>query len=104
MTVDGKQCSKVLIDTGASMTIISLDQASSMGLDIPDNAPVMMAGGVGGMIPFRRVGLDIRLGPIFKQDFPVMIGGNAGCAIGQDFMAGWRFTVDRDARMVKFFH
>lgn len=104
MTVDGKQCSQVLIDTGASSTIISLDQANSMGLEIPDNAPVMMMGGVGGAIPFRQVALDIRLGPIFKQDFPVMVGGNAGCAIGQDFMSGWRFTVDRDARMVKFFH
>jgi|AGTN01.3.fsa_nt_gi Uncharacterized protein conserved in bacteria len=104
VNVEGKPCSGVLIDTGASMTIISNDRAASMGLNIPEDAPMMMAGGVGGMIPFRKVELDLRLGPIIKQDFPVMIGGNAGCAIGQDFMSGWRFTVDRDAKLLKFFH
>ncbi|MGD9681259.1 MAG: retroviral-like aspartic protease family protein [Candidatus Obscuribacterales bacterium] len=97
-------CSHVLIDTGASMTIISYPKAQSLGIEIPRDAPYMSGGGVGGSITFRQVYLDLSLGPIRKRDFPVMIGGYAGCAIGQDFMSGWRFTVDRERKLLRFFH
>lgn len=97
-------CGHVLIDTGASMTIISYPKAKSLGIEIPRDAPYLSGGGVGGSITFRQVYLDLSLGPIRKRDFPVMIGGNAGCAIGQDFMSGWRFTVDRERKLLRFFH
>ncbi|MCA9803635.1 MAG: aspartyl protease family protein [Cyanobacteria bacterium HKST-UBA02] len=104
LKVGKASCSHVLIDTGASSTIISYPDAQALGIEIPRDAPYLSGGGVGGFITFRQVYLDLSLGPIRKHDFPVNIGGNAGCAIGQNFMSGWRFTVDRERKLLRFFH
>jgi hypothetical protein len=95
---------KVLVDTGASSTIISLPQATAAGIVIPASAPYMAIQGVGGDLEVRQVTVDLRLGPIVRNDFPVLVGGTHGSAIGQDFMSGWRFTVDRDRGLLRFFH
>jgi predicted aspartyl protease len=92
------------IDTGAAITIMNPMTAAAAHIDIPENAPVHMAGGIGGMSPYRAVNMDIRLGPIIKKDFQVLVGGNAGNAIGQDFLSGWRFTVDEQKGYMRFFH
>ena len=102
--INGRTCSKVLIDTGASSTIISAADAKSCGLVVPINAPRMRMSGVGGGITMRRVFVNISLGPIRKSGFPILVGGRAGSAIGQNFMTGWRFTVDREAKLLRFFH
>lgn len=104
LTVNGKSISDVLIDTGASMTIVSIPAARAAGIFIPRSARTYMAGGVGGSIPFRQVYVSASLGPVSHRSFPIMIGGFSGCAIGQDFMKGWRFSVDRDKKLLRFFH
>ncbi len=103
ITVNGRQIKHVLIDTGASNTILSYDVARAAGLDTT-GAPAFAFSGVGGSVIMREVTADVRLGPITKTDFPIQVGGRAGNAIGQDFMSGWRFTVDRDAKLLRFFH
>jgi predicted aspartyl protease len=103
MTVNKRQCD-VFIDTGASNTIINAATADRLGIEIPPDAPSMMFTGVGGGTRMRQVPLDVTLGPITRHDFPVFIGGKAGNCIGQDLMSGWRFKVDRDRHLVRFFH
>lgn len=104
LMVNGQRCHGVLIDTGAAFTIISKPMADSLGIVIPKGAPYYQGSGVGGEFTLREVECDLRLGPVFKQGFPVRIGGEAGCAIGQDFMSGWRFSVDREQKLLRFFH
>lgn len=104
LLVNGQKCHGVLIDTGASITIISQPMADSLGIIIPKKAPYYKGSGVGGEFTMREVELDLKLGPVEKGAFPVRIGGNEGCAIGQDFMQGWRFSVDRERKLLRFFH
>ncbi|MBX9690258.1 MAG: aspartyl protease family protein [Candidatus Obscuribacterales bacterium] len=92
------------IDTGAAITILNSRDAAALRIEIPSDAPVMMAGGVGGLSPYRAVNVDIRLGPIVRRDFQILIGGYAGNALGQDFMQGWRFSVDEKKSLLRFFH
>jgi hypothetical protein len=46
----------------------------------------------------------VRIGPLVKENFPLLIGGQAGTAIGQDLMEGWRCRVDREHNLLRFFH
>lgn len=103
ISVNGKTCKNVLIDTGAACTILSKEAANALGLDLSD-AQVVAGQGVGGIVEFREVDVDIQLGPIKKMNFSVKVGGMGTSAIGQDFMSGWRFTVDREAKLLRFFH
>jgi predicted aspartyl protease len=103
LEVNGKRI-PAFIDTGAAMTIMNPLTAAAARIEIPADAPAMAAGGIGGQSLYRVVGMDLRLGPIIRKDFQVMIGGNAGNAIGQDFLQGWRFTVDEKKGYLRFFH
>lgn len=94
----------VFIDTGAARTIMDLGTFICLGLNIPADAPEHVMGGVGGYIVCREVEVDLKLGPISRPGFKVLVGGNAGTCIGQDFMQGTRFTVDRDRNLMRFFH
>jgi predicted aspartyl protease len=104
LVINGRRCDHVLIDTGAAMTILSEPMAASLGIEIPASAPTYVGVGVGGEFRMREVEADVSLGPVSKRGFPIRIGGKAGSAIGQDFMSGWRFSVDRDAKLLRFFH
>jgi predicted aspartyl protease len=102
LEVGGRPC-QVMIDTGSFTTILNAATASQLGIDTSD-APVRTLVGVGGPVSMYQVSLDLRLGPIRKQDFPVYVGGSAGNAIGQDFLEGWRYTIDQDKQLLRFFH
>ncbi len=92
------------IDTGASSTIMNYSTFLRLGMEMPSNARTMYGGGVGGSVAFKEVEMDITFGPIHKSGFPVMVGGAAGNAIGQDFLEGWKFTVDDKQQLLRFFH
>lgn len=94
----------VFIDTGASNTIINAETAAAANIEIPSDAPVAMMGGVGGTSPYRAVTVDLRMGPIVYREFQVYVGGHAGSCVGQDFLQGWRFTVDEKKKLMRFFH
>ncbi|MDZ4835671.1 MAG: retroviral-like aspartic protease family protein [Candidatus Melainabacteria bacterium] len=104
VTINGHRIGPILVDTGASTSIFSKGQASAAGIVVPANAAYYTIGGVGGQLEVRQVFVDLSLGPVLKQDFPIYVGGNGMSAIGQDFMSGWRFTVDRDREQLRFFH
>jgi len=101
--VNGKK-TEAFIDTGASSTIMNAQTAEALRIEIPADAPTMMAGGIGGMSPYRGVTVSMRLGPIIRKEFQIMIGGHSGSCVGQDFLQGWRFTVDEKKGYMRFFH
>ncbi len=103
MSANGRKF-KAFIDTGAAFTIMHPATAAKLGIEVPADAEIMTIGGVGGGLNVRVVYLDMRVGPIHKPDFRVLIGGQAGNCVGQDFMQGWRVKIDREKNLLRFFH
>lgn len=103
LEVEGKK-TVAIIDTGAQVTILSPATLAQLGIEIDPNAQRVAIGGVGGSTTCRVMELDLQVGPVRRQNFRTLIGGAAGNAIGQDFMQGWRYTVDHDRHLLRFFH
>ncbi len=103
LEVNGRRI-PVFIDTGADTTIINASEAASFKIEVPSDAPSFTGGGIGGSTVYRGVDLNLKLGPIIRKDFQVLIGGHAGSCVGQDFLKGWRFTVDEQKGLLRFFH
>lgn len=103
MEVNGKKMS-VLIDTGASDTIFSVRELKKIGIEVPDDAPQVTMQGVGGGLSMNIMNLDLRLGPIRRQGFPAKVGDVDLSAVGQNFIGDQRFTIDREKKLMRFFH
>lgn len=93
---------KAFIDTGASNTIFSRDVAEELGIQ-PSGESVRISG-VGGSVRMQRAYVTIRIGGMLRDGFPVLLGGSGGCALGQDLMDGWRYKVDREHKLLRFYH
>lgn len=94
---------KVFIDTGATRTVFSEQAAKQLGIKISDEATTVEYGGVGGKVPMKEATADIKIGPIYRHNFNFLVGGELGCAVGQDFLEKWRFTIDQHKSTVKFY-
>ncbi len=103
MMINGKKL-EVLVDTGADHSIFNPDDLAAVGIRVPEDAPRSSAGGVGGSFTVQTMNVEARLGPIWRKDFPIHVGGSAGSAVGQDFLNGQRFTIDRETNLLRFFH
>jgi predicted aspartyl protease len=90
------------IDTGASNTIFSSAAAAQLGIQ-PTGETVPMTG-VGGDFSLQKAYVNIRIGGMLRENFPVLIGGSGMCALGQDLMDGWRYKVDREHNLLRFYH
>jgi len=101
LLVNGKNAT-AFIDTGASSTIFSAREAERLGVQATGETVHMT--GVGGDVVMRRGYATLRIGGMMKESFPVLIGGSCGCALGQDLMDGWRYKVDREHKLLRFFH
>ncbi len=99
--INGKQVN-AFIDTGSFATILSAGQAKVLGLTFSGESQRLM--GVGGSVTMEKAYVDIQIGGLRQSNFPVLIGGSGGCAIGQDLMNGWRYKVDRKNKLLRFFH
>ncbi len=99
--INGKKID-AFIDTGSFATIIDYPTAKRIGLDL--NGELERGTGVGGSVTMVKDIVTVRVGPIQKEEFVVRIGGSGGCCIGQDLMEGWRFKVDREQKLLHFFH
>jgi predicted aspartyl protease len=91
---------EAFIDTGSAFTIIAPQVAETLGIEGTGSQRMT---GVGGELTVKVGTARIRLGPIYKE-FTVRIGGSGGTCIGQDFMEGWRFKIDREHQLLRFFH
>ena len=104
MEINGRKV-QVLLDTGANSTILDEGIASKLGINIPADAPTTVGIGVGGKMVYKIVPVNIKLGPINQKDFPVQIGRTGGlCAVGQDILSKHRFKIDRQKKLLRFFH
>ncbi|MBP7861977.1 aspartyl protease family protein [bacterium] len=99
--INGKKVN-AFIDTGSFATILSAGQAKLLGLTFSGESQKLM--GVGGSVTMDKAYVDIQIGGLRQSNFPVLIGGSGGCAIGQDLMNGWRYKVDRKNKLLRFFH
>ena len=97
--VDGHKVD-TFIDTGAVYSIMSQKTANQCGVESTGTQQLM---GVGGGLSVGIANAKVRLGPIYKE-FTLRIGGSGGNCIGQDFMEGWRFKIDREHGLLRFFH
>lgn len=99
LQINGRKV-QAFIDTGSAFTIIDKNTATSCGVESTGSQEMS---GVGGNLTVGTGNANIRFGPI-SREFMVRIGGNAGTCIGQDFMQGWRFKIDRKRGLLRFFH
>lgn len=99
--VNGRQC-QAFIDTGAARTI--MDPATAKAVGAEESGEHLTMSGVGGNFTVAVAYVTIRIGPMLKENFPVLIGGRAGTGLGADLMDGWRYKVDREHKLVRFFH
>jgi len=91
---------QTFIDTGAVSTVIDNPTAQRCGIDSTGSQSMT---GVGGAFTVGLGTARIRLGPISKE-CGIHIGGSGGNCIGQDIMEGWRFKIDREHGLLRFFH
>lgn len=96
------QYAKAFIDTGASNTIFDELSAARFGA-VPTGEVIHMTG-VGGDLTMKKAYVNIRIGGMYRDNFPILIGGSGNCALGQDLMDGWRYKVDRENKLLRFFH
>lgn len=101
LEVNGRKID-ALLDTGSSSTIIDPRMARQLGLETTGEVERMV--GVGGSTAASVAEANLRLGPINRNNFRVLIGGSGGSCIGQDFMEGWRVKMDREHSLLRFFH
>ena len=102
--VNGKQL-PMIFDTGASICLFTAAQAQTAGITMTNAAPVMV-GGVGGAAP-ARIGIadSIKLGPIERPQMRVPVTDKIAAPLsllGQDFVKGWHYTIDKQARVIRF--
>lgn len=109
-TLNGSQRAVMMVDTGASATIITPVVLTRLGLSIPDDAPRRQLQVVGGQlleIPFVRLaaievgnarieGLEVGVYEIAPQA-PVLDG-----LLGGDFLHHFRVTLDKTVRELRF--
>jgi predicted aspartyl protease len=100
----------LLLDTGATITIIRPALAQRAGIQVPARAPrmnVQVAGGERFSVPFVKVqalaigdavveGIDIGVGDALVRGFPASVDG----ILGNNYLSHFRMTIDRQARQV----
>lgn len=106
--VNGKKCS-MLFDTGNSSTNVTFacpEDLKKACLAVPEDAKERKTLGVSGegVALFFPVSC-VRLGPIEKRNVEIEVNkeGIAGHPyMGQQFWAGWEYTIDMDRRLIHF--
>jgi len=94
-------------DTGASSTVFSVADLESLGISVSEDAPAIVARGIAGETQGYLVKLSrLEFGPVLKSNFSVaVLSQSTGRALlGQNFLAGKRFTIDNDKNVIYFWH
>lgn len=92
-------------DTGAGCTMLSMNQLRSMGIPVNTDQPMMVSGVGGGSIAFRMRVDRFQVGQVQKNNFDIVASPSCSFSlIGQDFFKDKRFSIDNEARVIKFAH
>lgn len=97
----------MIFDTGADEICFGPQHLSAVGLRVPDDAEEGISGGIAGETRVKKFSVQrIQLGPIIKQDVPIMaLEGHANLPhplLGQTFFGNWKFAIDNNNRVIKF--
>jgi clan AA aspartic protease (TIGR02281 family) len=109
VTINGASAT-MLLDTGASVTIIRPAMAQRAGIEVPLHAPrttVRVAGGERFSVPFVRAkslrigdaaveGIDVCVFEGLVRQFPATVDG----ILGTNFLNHFRMTIDRQGRLL----
>lgn len=97
---------KMIFDTGAESCIFSLKNVKQLGLPTPHGKPSTLVVGVGKdePIPAWIVRVNLKVGRIEKNDFPVMVADMPvrHPLLGQQFFNDFAYTVDNSAGTIAF--
>ncbi len=97
---------KMIFDTGAEACIFSLKNVKQFGLPAPHGKPSTLVVGVGKdePIPAWIVRVNLKVGRIEKNDFPVMVADMPvrHPLLGQQFFNDFAYTVDNTAGTIAF--
>jgi predicted aspartyl protease len=94
----------LLLDTGATSSVISPEVAARLKIDQTDNAYVKVVGGR--VLKVRKAILSkMQVGPIQKGSQEVVIisqrgGGSGDGLLGMSFLAGFKYTIDFDTQTI----
>jgi predicted aspartyl protease len=87
----------LLLDTGASTSVITPEVAARLNIEQSDNVMVKVVGGK--VLKVKRAVLrQVQVGPVQRADQEVMIisqrGGFGDGLLGMNFLAGLKYTID----------
>lgn len=104
VSVHGRTC-RILFDTGAQTTLMSMANIKALGLELPANAERSIIVGVGGEVPAYHMVIDeLRVGPVIRRDLQVSVVEVGDGLLGQDVFQDWRYTIDNKNQQIKLFH
>ncbi|HEY9868547.1 MAG TPA: aspartyl protease family protein [Candidatus Obscuribacterales bacterium] len=96
---------KMIFDTGASLTLFGKNQLQALGIEIPTQAPTGMVSGVGGagLIPVWSMRVNLQVGDIYRRNFPVAVAENQAMPLlGQTFFKGFDYVINRQDNSILF--
>ena len=92
-----------ILDTGASSVAIGYNHLKEWGINKTEGSQKFKIGGVGdGFAVGWNQNLDLKLGPIFRRDFPCTIQDSMPTEplLGQTFLKSFNVNIDDSTRMV----
>jgi len=102
VTFNGKQTSEMLLDTGASSTLINEQLATALKLQVIGTKRASIADGSVVELPIARLKSMEAGGRILKNVNVAIAPGNAAGLLGHDFFDGYDITIKED--VVEFRH
>jgi hypothetical protein len=95
----------LLLDTGATTSVISPDVAARLKIEQADNARAKVVGGR--VLRVKRTSVTMQVGPVKRGSQEVMIisqrgGGFGDGLLGMAFLAGLKYTIDFDKQVINW--
>jgi aspartyl protease family protein len=100
--INGK-AQRLMVDSGASITALSLSLARESGVAIDENAmPILIETANGTISATRGKVSDLRIGPIQRQDFSIIVSDRFGdvSVLGMNFLSTLKGWSVRDEMLV----
>jgi clan AA aspartic protease (TIGR02281 family) len=101
--INGKPL-EMMFDSGASGTVISLQQWQSFGFPRPSGAPTGKSHGIGGSVDLWNVPVEVQLGKIKKHINLCVVEKLASePLLGETFFGDFQYNIDNRAGYIHFF-
>lgn len=92
----------ILLDTGAFKVCIGRKELVALGIKPPEGASEIVGSGAAGALRGWEMPLEITIGRI-KRKLPVqVVEGSQPMLLGQPFLAGMHYQVDRNSSYIRF--